>query len=459
VNQLGETVPRKVFDGIRKRCDCSKRAWSKCPHPWHFGLHYGGKEYRYSLDKVARARGELVPTNKSEAAAWRDRLRSEIRGGSFVDPSTPVPVVLVDTRLTFGDICDQYVRRHVQNPTRRARGRREMEILVATLRRAEIPAANGSVIQLESKAVDNITRADVEAVRAWRRKEQAEKGLARAKGGEVGTNRLLSRLRHLFSWAIAEGHINDTPFKRGSVSVVRMESSVEGARTRRLEPSATLPDGTGRDGEEARLLKQAGAHLRALIVAALATGCRLGELLSLQWSQIRRDEKDGARWVVLSAAKTKTSEARVIPISTNLRAVLELLRHAPDGKEHGPDAYVFGNDVGERVTSIRTAWELTCRRASITGLHFHDLRREFASRLLESRADLHDVQMFLGHAAITTTSRYLQSTPARLERALARLENASIAHGASDLAVSPSSSSNELSEDDLRKRHIVTLGE
>ena len=85
-------------------------------------------------------------------------------------------------------------------------------------------------------------------------------------------------------------------------------------------------------------------------------------------------------------------------------------------------AYVFGNECGERATSIRTAWELTCERAKINGLHFHDLRREFASRLLESRADLHDVQMFLGHAAITTTSRYLQSTPVRLERVLARME-------------------------------------
>ena len=74
------------------------------------------------------------------------------------------------------------------------------------------------------------------------------------------------------------------------------------------------------------------------------------------------------------------------------------------------------------VKSIRTAWELRCERAEIRDLHFHNLRREFASRLLESHADLHDVQMFLGHAAITTTSRYLQSTPVRLERALARLE-------------------------------------
>src|SRR5262249_39069300 len=95
-----------------------------------------------------------------------------------------------------------------------------------------------------------------------------------------------------------------------------------------------------------------------------------------------------------------------------------------DGSEHPSSAYVFGNEVGEPVKSIRTAWALTCQRAGICDLHFHDLRREFASRLLESQADLHDVQMFLGHAAVTTPSRYLQSTPVRLERALARLEAA-----------------------------------
>jgi hypothetical protein len=55
-------------------------------------------------------------------------------------------------------------------------------------------------------------------------------------------------------------------------------------------------------------------------------------------------------------------------------------------------------------------------------VHFHDLRREFACRLLESRAELHDVRDFLGHANITTTSRYLRSTPLRLARALSLLE-------------------------------------
>ena len=83
---------------------------------------------------------------------------------------------------------------------------------------------------------------------------------------------------------------------------------------------------------------------------------------------------------------------------------------------------MFGNPVGERIGSVKTAWRNTCRRAGITDLHFHDLRREFACRLLESSADLHDVRDFLGHANITTTSRYLRSAPVRLEDALQRME-------------------------------------
>jgi integrase len=393
-------------------------------HPWHFSFHYAGREYRYSLDKVARIRGEQPPSTKSDAATWRDRLRSEIRAGTFVEPDAPAPApTLPDLRLTFGDVCAEYLKRHVRIPTRRPRGRREMEILIAMMRRAEVPAANGATIRLEAKPIDAITRADVEAVRTWRRQEQsAGNSRTGSKGGEVGTNRLLSRLRHVFSWAIAEGYLTETPFKRGPVSVVKLETGAEGARTRRLEPSVMLPDGTVRDGEETRLLKHAGPHLQALIIAALSTGCRLGELLSLQWSQVRRDERGQARWIVLPATKTKTGEGRVIPVGPNLRAVLDLRRHAPDGKEHPQTAYIFGNEVGEPTKSIRTAWELTCERAEIHDLHFHDLRREFASRLLESRADLHDVQMFLGHANITTTSRYLQSTPTRLERVLERME-------------------------------------
>ena len=125
---------------------------------------------------------------------------------------------------------------------------------------------------------------------------------------------------------------------------------------------------------------------------------------------------------VLPASKTKTHDLRVIPVSSDLRAVLEMRRTDPKGEALPPEAFVFGNPVGERIGSVKTAWRNTCRRAGIDGLRFHDLRREFACQLLESAADLHDVRDFLGHANIKTTSRYLRSSPVRLAQALERME-------------------------------------
>lgn len=422
-------MPKRVHDGVKKRCGCRRKRWSTCPHPWHFNFYHGGVEHRLSLDHVARARSERPPRTKHDATTWRDRLRAEIRAGTFRDREEPAPV---QTALTVGDVADAYLTRHVRTPTRRERARREMETLVAVARRAVIPAAQGATVRVEQKAIADVTKADIEAIRAWRRAEQAAgKSRAGRKGGAVGINRLMARLRHLFTWAVEEGYLVQTPFLRGHIPVVKLETGVEGARTRRLAPD----EATG-------LLASADAHLRAILVAALSTGCRIGELLSLQWSQIRLDARGEPRWIDLLAVKTKTNETRTIPIGPRLRAELAMRRHAPDGREHPPTAYVFGNEVGERVQTVRRQWEdavlrahgLTAarRRGKLTAdsrealqridLHLHDLRREFACELLEAGAALHDVQAFLGHGNITTTSRYLATAPVRLEQALARLE-------------------------------------
>lgn len=441
-------MPTRTNDGLKKRCSCGRKKWPTCHHPWHFGFHHGGTEHRLSLDKVARARGERPPRTKADANGWRDRLRADIRAGTF-----PVRAPEPETRLTVAAVCDVYLREHVRIPTRRPRGRREMEILISLMRRAEVPGGDGQLVKLETKAIAELTRADVEAVRAWRRaQQQARESIPGVKGGEVGINRLLSRFRHLCNWAIGAGYCDTTPFKRGTVAVVKLATAAESARNRRLDPTVTLPDGTVRPGEEARLLAKAEPHLRALIVAALSTGCRVGELLSLQWAQIRNDEKGEARWLDIRAEKAKTATGRTIPIGPRLRAELSMRRHAPDGTEHPSTAYVFGNEVGEQVTSVRVAWDRACEAAGIHDLHFHDLRREFASRLLETKADLHDAKTLLGHANIATTSRYLESTPIRLTQVLERLDSA-FAHdshkSASETMPAPADSSRPLPANSL----------
>ena len=358
----GRSVNVRDNGGLKKRCRCPRRQWSKCPHPWHVGFAYNGKEHRWSLHKVAsKPAGYWM--SKTEAEGIRDRLRGQIREGTLTDTSAPSP----DVRLTFGDVVERYLERHVRVPTRRRAAQQIMEWHLGVLRRAEVPAAGGATIRLEHKAVTAISKADVEAVRDGRRAaatargstEQARPG---CKGGEVGINRLLARLRHVFSFAIAEGYATETPFKRHGVTVVKLDSRVETPRHRRLEP-----------GEEDRLLRHAGDHLRALIVALLFTGCRVGELLNLTWNQIRRDEDGKPRWLMLPATNTKTYRLRPIPIGARLSAELDMRQHGPDGTAFGPEAFVFGNRVGEKINSVKKGWAGTCRRAGISDLQIRGL--------------------------------------------------------------------------------------
>jgi integrase len=417
-------MPKLIHDGLKKRCDCAKRAWAKCGHGWHFNFHHNGREYRLALDKVARDRHAERPTSKTDAAKWRDVLRTEIRAGTFDAPAEPATP---ETRLTFGDVVTEYRTRYVNVPTRRDSAAALFEVHLKMLERAIVPAAHGATVALKDKAIGEITKADIEHIRATRRAELAGAAEARdgkandpalrtvrrpgCKAGETGINRLLARLRHVFSWAIAEGYVTETPFKRGGTTVIKLEHKAETPRQRRLEP-----------GEEGRLIEHASPLLQAVIIAALATGCRVGELLSLQWQQVRANAKGEAVELVLPAGRTKTNKGRVIPVSSRLRAVLALRRNGPDDEPLSGTAHVFGNAVGEPVTSLRAAWTDACTAAGITDLHLHDLRREFACRLLESAADLHDVRDFLGHANITTTSTYLASTTTRLAEALKRME-------------------------------------
>jgi len=267
-----------------------------------------------------------------------------------------------------------------------------------------VPAPAGMRVRLGEKSIGSVTTEDVEAIRGgWKRRDTG------TQEGRIGADRVLKRLRHFFNWAIEKGYADQTPFRRHGVALVHFAR--EKGRTRRLDP-----------GEEAALLKHAPPLLHALIVAALETGMRKGELLQLRWHDVHWTHDA----LLLPAAITKTDTARDVPMTQRLKAVLEMRKHSPDGCEQPASAFVFGNEVGEPTKDIRDEWLQTCKAAGIAGLHFHDLRREFASRLRETPGVTdHHVRDWLGHADLATTSRYLATTRAGLQQARRAFERRS----------------------------------
>jgi integrase-like protein len=106
------------------------------------------------------------------------------------------------------------------------------------------------------------------------------------------------------------------------------------------------------------------------------------------------------------------------------RPFIEMRRTAADGQPHPQEAFVFGTATGERIVEHKTAWGNAVRRAGLTNLHTHDLRRESGSRLLEAGVSLHVVSVWLGHSNVSQTSTYLSINLPQLHAAKVLLEAA-----------------------------------
>ena len=156
--------------------------------------------------------------------------------------------------------------------------------------------------------------------------------------------------------------------------------------------------------EASNLIEKASPYLRPIVVCALHTGGRLGEVLSLRWEDIDLDR--GVLY--FDQTNTKSGKQREIPISPELSAVLRERRKV---RAIGGDAreYVFtwrGNRIGGRG-GVRTAFERARDRAGLgADVTFHTLRHTFASWYMINGGDLFRLQKYLGHSTIALTQRY-----------------------------------------------------
>jgi integrase len=168
--------------------------------------------------------------------------------------------------------------------------------------------------------------------------------------------------------------------------------------------------------EEARLMNALSgrrAHLRPVVVAAIHTGMRRGELLKLRWQNV-----DFARGLIY-VTNTKTGHDRDVPMNSVVRKTLLELQ-----KQYSDFEYVFTNpNTGVNITEVKKGFNAACREAGIEDFRFHDLRHTTGTRLADGGSDAFAIAEVLGHRNLQTTKRYTHATELRKRRAVEILAN------------------------------------
>jgi integrase len=320
-------MTRHSNDGVRKICACSRRQWGRCKHPWHISYKYGDIHYRASLKRLlghdietkddAKAELDKIRTAiRKERPANTDELRMMLRGVSPKAPQTKAEDITLEA---FGR---RYVER-VSQVRERSKSWRDDQYMTQELAAFEL-----DVVRLGDKPLAAVSGDDLELFMQN----------LRQKGRAASTrNHYVQLITSMFRWATKKGYLDRNPITEGT----DLKRTRIARRHRRLEGD-----------EEERLLASAHPRLQRLIVAAIESGCRQGELLALTWADVSLERG----WIHVRAKNAKSDKFREIPISARFRSVLEMARHDPAGRAFGPHHYPFGNEIGQRTASPKKMW-------------------------------------------------------------------------------------------------------
>lgn len=193
--------------------------------------------------------------------------------------------------------------------------------------------------------------------------------------------RELAILSHVLEVAIRDWGL---PLARNVVKLVR-RPVIRNERSRRL---------TG--DEEQRLLDGCDAgqipYFKTLLILAIETGMRRGEILGLRWSDISHNRR------VITLAMTKNGSGREVPLSQ--RAFDALMEWK--SRTNVDQSTVFPMTAG----ALEQAWRRLLIRSGIKALRFHDLRHEGVSRLFERGLNMIEVGSISGHKELRMLKRY-----------------------------------------------------
>lgn len=322
---------------------------------WYGRFTFRGREYRGSLRTADRAKAE------ASFARWRRSIESA------------TPAAETDSRVSFKRAAVEWDATFLSKPE---------SVKPGTAKRYRVSLRNLAPA-FSALALDEITRRRIAAFVQDR---------SRAGASNATIRRDLTALSSILRFAVACGWLDTNAAREWDRSVIR---------ERRPPQAPPSPEAV------ARALAYARTPMRALAAFLAATGVRLNEAASLEWSEV-----DLAAGTV-SLIRTKTNRPRVIRLRTIAGDATPVLSARA---RHPRSALVFWHDDGEPFRNASKDFgqllERVARLEAKAGRTFrkfraHDLRHAFAIRWLKAGGDIYELSRHLGHSSVKTTEVYL----------------------------------------------------
>jgi len=316
-----------------------------------------------------RTMRSLETSNRRHAETLEQRLRDELNTKRFQLPNFKPEMLL-------GELYGRFLAEGDVKPHHRDRAKMFLPYF------SETP-------------IGQITKNDIARYRKDRHQDHRRKQKKETPKplSETTINRDVEVIRHLLFWAVDEGIIPSNPIAR--IRMVR-----ERGKRRPVMSVA----------EELKLLDACSDHLRPIVIAALDTGMRRGELNNQIWEDVDFDRN----LLSVSHSKTAEGEHRHVPLTTRVRAMFDELR-----KDSG---FIF-TYRGQPIRRPKTGWAAALRRAGLPPYRLHDLRHAFNSRLVEVGVIADIRKALMGHSGGEDVhSRYTHIELPVLREAIHRLD-------------------------------------
>lgn len=340
---------------------------------------------------------ERQAEKKSSAVDERDRLIDEIKKTQGQ--------IQTGERMTFdrlADICEKtFYKPAVIVEGRKIAGVRSYESVKFQI--------NNLRSFFGKRLVNEITTESLTDYKVWRLQTKSEKLKRSVKIATA--NRELSAMRKMMRFAYGKGWILRDIFFNAKV----IDTASEVERTRLLtkdEETRLLDSCQGeRQIEYKRKIKGVekkvtanisvdNPHLKAMIILALDSGMRRGEIFKLRWQDFDFENN----LIRIVGTHTKTERERIAPLSNRAKDELENLKKITTGENPFP------------FTNIKRSFATAKRLAGIDDLHFHDLRRTAITRWIHQGTSLAFAGKFAGHSQLQTTMKHYTATDADMIR-------------------------------------------